>query len=131
MKERYLVYPAIFEKDGQGYVVNFPDVPNAFTEGDNLKQALVRASEVLGAILTVDYQDVYPTASDISQIKVQGQQAVYPVEVDLVQAREQTKSVSVKKNTTIPADLARRAEAQGINFSQTLTEALEKKLKVC
>lgn len=49
---------------------------------------------------------------------------------DLDQAREQTKPLSVKKNTTIPADLAQQAEAQGINFSQTLTDALKQKLAV-
>ncbi|MCV3296587.1 MAG: hypothetical protein ABF703_02520 [Oenococcus sp.] len=71
-------------------------MPNVFTEGDNLKQALIHASEVLGAILIVDYRDAYSVATDISQIKVQNQQVVYPVEVNLVQAREQTKSLLVK-----------------------------------
>lgn len=31
----------------------------------------------------------------------------------------------VKKNTTIPVDLARKAEEKGINFSKTLVEALQ------
>ncbi|WP_425445666.1 type II toxin-antitoxin system CcdA family antitoxin [Trichococcus patagoniensis] len=36
----------------------------------------------------------------------------------------------VRKNTTIPVDLAEKAEEAGINFSATLTEALKEKLRV-
>lgn len=83
MKHRYLVYPAIFEKDTAGYTVNFPDVPNAFTEGNDLSQALIRAAEVLGAILVIDYHHDYPKASEINSIQVHDDQLVYPVAVDL------------------------------------------------
>ncbi len=34
----------------------------------------------------------------------------------------------VRKNVTVPTQLARKAEAQGLNFSATLTEALKTKL---
>jgi antitoxin HicB len=37
----------------------------------------------------------------------------------------------VKKNCTIPAWLNARAEAIGVNFSQTLQEALLAKIEAC
>lgn len=51
-----------------------------------------------------------------------------PIFADLELAKKQSKPVTVKKNTTIPGDLAYEAEQTGINFSQTLTEALKEKL---
>ena len=36
----------------------------------------------------------------------------------------------VKKNTTMPGDIAYLAEKAGINFSKTLTQALKEKLKL-
>ena len=46
------VYPALFrpEPDG-GYVVTFPDVPEAITQGDDLGDAKASASEALGLAL--------------------------------------------------------------------------------
>jgi post-segregation antitoxin (ccd killing protein) len=44
----------------------------------------------------------------------------------MVPLREKT----VRKNLTIPARLAYQAERAGINFSQILSEALEKELQL-
>ena len=45
-------------------------------------------------------------------------------------AAKKVKMPVVRKNTTIPVDLAEKAEEAGINFSATLTEALKEKLRV-
>lgn len=43
-----IIYPAIIKKDkGDHYLVTFPDLPEAITEGDTLEEALFNASEVL------------------------------------------------------------------------------------
>jgi antitoxin HicB len=51
---RSFVYSALIEKgDRRGLVVSFPDVPEAITQGDDEKDALVMAEEALGlALLT-------------------------------------------------------------------------------
>lgn len=43
-----IIYPALIKKDkGEHYLVTFPDLPEAITEGDTLEEALFNASEVL------------------------------------------------------------------------------------
>jgi len=49
-----LAYPAVFkrEKSGAGYVVNFPDLPEALTGGENLEDALLEAADCLRCALS-------------------------------------------------------------------------------
>jgi antitoxin HicB len=46
-------YPAILKPEAAtgGFVVNFPDIPEALTEGDDLTDALAQAADCLGAAL--------------------------------------------------------------------------------
>lgn len=130
---RYVVYPAILddsENRKNYFTVTFPDVEGAITDGDGQGEAMARGSEVLGAMLFDAPESQLPTPTNIEKIKKENpDKLVVPIFTDLEKARKQTKPVTVKKNTTIPGDLAYLAEEQGINFSQTLTEALKQKLK--
>ena len=47
-------YPAKFARDRKlgGYVVTFPDVPEAITQGDTLAEAMLMAQEALDLALT-------------------------------------------------------------------------------
>lgn len=47
-----LFYPAIFHKEGEGFWVSFPDIPECFTEGDNMEMAYERAVDALGLAIT-------------------------------------------------------------------------------
>jgi antitoxin HicB len=44
-------YEAEFKNDDDGYFVSYPQLPDAFTQGDNLTQATERAAEVLQLII--------------------------------------------------------------------------------
>jgi len=44
-------YPAIIEQQGTGFFVQFVDLPDTFTEGATLEEALFNAAEVLSAML--------------------------------------------------------------------------------
>jgi len=45
-------YPAIIKpQEPDGYLVTFPDIEEAFTEGDTLEEALFNAAEVLSLVL--------------------------------------------------------------------------------
>jgi antitoxin HicB len=46
-------YPAILKPEVStgGFVVNFPDIPEALTEGDDLADALTQSTDCLGAAL--------------------------------------------------------------------------------
>lgn len=127
-----VAYPAVLELEDNTtdvYNVSFPDVPGALTYGTGLPESLSRASEALG-LMIYDEKDL-PTPSDISDIQKQ-----YPNDIvtlvtsDLDEIKRTVKVVKVKKNTTLPIDIAEQAEAAGINFSDVLTEALKQKLGV-
>ena len=129
-KKNAVVYPAILDdsENGKGiYTVSFPDVPEAFTSGTGMAEAILMGSEVLGAVLVL--HDKLPKPSDWKTVQSKNiDKTVIPIAVDLDEAKAKSKPAKVKKNTTIPGDVARQAEDAGINFSQTLTEALEAKL---
>jgi len=63
-------YPARFVKDQKsgGYVVTFPDVPEAITEGDTLAEAMHNAEEALELALTF-YTEQSKELPKASQIK--------------------------------------------------------------
>lgn len=128
---KLVAYPAIFDdslnRPGE-YTVTFPDVPSAITDGNNIAEALVNAAEVLG--LELYDAKTLPEPTDIKKlVRKHPNQLVNMVAADLDQAKAEVVVVKVKKNTSIPADLAQAAEKRGINFSAVLTSALEKELQ--
>ena len=123
--DRY-VYPAIFSYDDDGVAVHFPDLPGCVTCGDNQDEAIAMAQDVLVGHLSCleDDGDPIPAPSDFREIRTEKDEAVVIIEAWMIPVREKT----VRKNLTIPAYLAYQAERAGINFSQFLSEALEKEL---
>ena len=69
-KKNAVVYPAILddsENEKEVYTVTFPDVPEAFTSGNGLAEAILMGSEVLGAVLVL--HDKLPESSDLNTIQ--------------------------------------------------------------
>ena len=66
---KYL-YPAVFTKEDAGYSVNFPDLPNCFTSGATLEEAMDMANDVLCLTLYDLEQDsaAIPTASAVNDV---------------------------------------------------------------
>lgn len=128
-----VVYPAVLddsENEKNYYTVTFPDVEGAITDGNGEGEAMAKGSEILGAFLYSLPKDKLPIPTDIEIVKKKNPgKLVVPIFADLEKAKRETKPATVKKNTTIPGDLVYRAEQAGINFSQTLTDALKEKLK--
>ena len=49
-----LFYPALFHKSEEGgFWISFPDFPECFTEGDDMKQAYEMTVEALGLALVL------------------------------------------------------------------------------
>ncbi len=121
-------YPAVFDPDRQnGNVkVTFPDVKAIAVVGEDVDCAAKTASTELGKVLIK--QGILPHITPVSDIELIDDQYVVEISVDLDEAKRQIKNLTVRKNTTIPADLDRKARKAGINFSAVLTEALRKKL---
>ncbi len=137
------MYPACFYKEDDGYSVIFPDLNYLATQGDSLKEAMEMAVECLAAYLhscktdgeTIpepsNLTDIDPVAvsKEVSPDEPVGEAFVNMVSVDVEAYAKANFEKSVRKTLTIPAWLNKAALEQGINFSQTLQEALLEKVQ--
>ena len=128
------VYPAIFTPDADGFSIRFPDVPNCFTDGENLADALEMAEDVLCMMLydaEERGQKISP-ASDLATVQssIEPGEFVTLIGCDTIQYRRLHDNRAVKKTLSIPNWLNVLAEKESVNFSQTLQEALMQRLGV-
>lgn len=119
---RYIVYPALLDDTDNPkgfYTVTFPDIPEAISQGDGIAEAMVQGSHALG--LAMYKARVFPKATDVEEVRKNNKdKKVVLIASDLVEARKHVTLPKVKKNTTIPEDLAKKADKAGVNFSQVL-----------
>lgn len=124
-------YPAVLTPaDEGGYTVDFPDLPNCFTEGDSIPEALEMAKDALCLILydMEERNESIPHPSDISSVNNNSTGIVSLVACDTLEYRKFFDKKAVKKTLTIPNWLNTMAEKSDINFSAVLQEALMEKL---
>ncbi len=130
------IYPAIFDpNENGGYTVTFPDLPGCITEGDDMDEALLMATEAMALHLYGIERDGGPIPQPIQPADVSLEGTEHGAFVSLIQARtepirDELQGRAVKKTLTVPQCLNDEAEAAGINFSQTLQFALKEKLGV-
>jgi predicted RNase H-like HicB family nuclease len=124
MKTKY-AYPATFQKEGEKYFVNFPDIKPCYTEGSTLEEAVIMAKDVLESRIEVALGkgENLPTPSDIDSLS--GDKVMLIV-ADIENMKSQTQFV--KKTLSIPNWLNVAAEKEHINFSGVLQEALQERL---
>ena len=122
------VYPAILHKE-DGYWVEFPDLEGCQTYGGTLEETMELAQEALGLYLAslIERNLPVPNPSDIASFgKSEGQLTYITTNVDTY--RRDTRAV--RKMLSIPAWLAKEADAKNISLSKVLQEALKEKLLV-
>lgn len=126
------VYPAIFEPEEGMYNVSFPDLPDCYTCGDNLGDAMYMAEDALSGYLARAEETLreIPSASELKELCPDKGCFVSLVLADTEEFRRRTSSKAVKKTLTIPSWLNEAAEAQSINFSAVLQEALRQRLGI-
>ena len=127
-----LFYPAIFHKAEEGgFWVSFPDLPECFTEGDDMQQAYEMAVDALGLAISsrMEEGEEVPSASEADQVEVSSGVLVI-VEFDLEAYNRKYNSRAVKKTLSIPEWLNEAASKAGVNFSQVLQAALIRELKL-
>lgn len=127
------VYPAIFSPEEEGgYSVFFPDLEGCYTCGDDLKDALFMAEDVLAFYLYDEERDgkTIPAASKANDIKVKDGEFVNYIVCDTIEYAKMHNSKAVKKTLTIPEWLNEAATRENINFSQVLQEALMEKVNI-
>ncbi len=123
-----LVYPVVLHPEDEGYSVEIPDIDNGtWTQGEDLKDALLRAQDVIGAMLE-DKSD-YPKPSELEDITVKDNDIKTIVYIDMEEYRKNNPK-TVRKSVTVPEQLVVLGKKQKLNFSAILTEALKNKLEV-
>lgn len=127
------IYPAIFTPEADsGFSVRFPDIEGCFTTGEDLEDALKMAYDALSLML-VHYEDEkkkIPDSSDILSVKLKKGEFSSLICADTIAYRHTLNNMAVKKTLSIPAWLNDAATAAGINFSQTLQDALKERLRL-
>lgn len=123
-------YPAVFTPEENGFSVDFPDIPQCYTDGDTLAEALENAADVL-CLRLYDMEEAgesISAPSEISALKTNEGEFVSLVACDTLEYRKFYDKKAIKKTLTIPAWLNTLAERADVNFSATLQEALIEKL---
>lgn len=123
-------YPAIFTKEENGYSVIFPDLEGCYTCGDDLKDALYMAEDVL-AFTLYDYEKSdksIPDPSDASTFDAGSNGFVNYIACDTIEYQRRNNNKAVKKTLSIPEWLNELAIEKGVNFSQVLQDALKTQL---
>ena len=130
MKKTY-IYPAIFHYAQDGISIRFPDLPGCLSCGADDEEAYKMASDALGLHLYSMEEDgeEAPRPSSFKDIKTDDNEVVVLIETFMPAIRAKVKKHFIKKTLSIPADLNAQAERAGINFSQTLQQALSKELE--
>ncbi|QMT83277.1 type II toxin-antitoxin system HicB family antitoxin [Companilactobacillus pabuli] len=127
-KKNILVYPVILHPEDQGYSVEIPDIDNGtWTQGDNIKDALLMAQDAIGIML--DDKTEYPEPTDLEDIKIKANDIKTVVYIDMEEYRRNNPK-TVRKNVTVPEYLVVLGKKKNINFSAVLTEALKNKLEM-
>ncbi|ALA12479.1 type II toxin-antitoxin system HicB family antitoxin [Paenibacillus larvae] len=129
------IYPAVFspgEPDEGGFTVTFPDLPGCISEGDDLEEALRMAKDALGGHLYLMEEDgdEIPRPSQPDSIQLETGEFVSLIQANTNFVRERIRNKAVNKTLTIPKWLNDAATEEGINFSQTLQDALKQKLDI-
>lgn len=121
------VYPAMVHEDTDGLWAEFPDLPGCQTFADDVDTLLANAAEALECELleSLEHGDVLPKPSPMTKFSVTTHSYPTLIRVDVDLAKN---TKSVKKTLSIPAWMDERAKALGVNFSQTLQEALLAKM---
>lgn len=126
-----LVYPIVLhpETDG-GYSVSVPDL-NIGTQGETVAECIDMARDAIGlwGICEQDEKRPVPEPSSLTPPHSEGE-IVTLVDIDFNAYRRANDLRTVRKNVTLPSWLCHLAEESGVNFSQTLQEALKSQLHI-
>lgn len=123
----YIYSATIHEEDGSFYAA-VPDIPGCITTGSSLSDAIDQITDALAGCLCVmeDMDDPIPAPSEQSAIAHDASDTCTLVRVDTIAYRALTDTRAVRKNVSIPAWMAAKADKMGINCSKVLQDALRK-----
>lgn len=119
-------YPFLIHEE-DGLWGEFPNLDGCYAQGETLNEIIADATGALDLHLLSMIMDgeKLPEPSHIKEIELDENSFVAIISINLDVKK---KDSSVKKTLSIPKWLNEKAEAEGINFSKTLQEALLEKI---
>lgn len=130
------IYPVIFTRSKNGYLVEVPDL-EILTKGTDLGNAIDMARDAIN-LTCVDLEDdgePIPAPTPIEKIDVSkgtfadvGPGTVSLVDTDTAEYRRSIETKTVRRNVTLPSWIDYAAEKAKVNVSKILQEALIKEL---
>lgn len=126
------VFPAIFTPVNNEFAIRFLDLPGTNSQGKNLADAIFNARDALASWLDylMDEGETIPNPSAVSDIALEPNQFVTMIDIDMTAYRRKKNSKAVKKTLSIPSWLNEEAEANNVNFSAILQDALKEHLGI-
>ena len=122
------IYPAIFTEEEDGILVDFPDLPNCYTDCASLEEAFENAEGALALALwhlEEERADI-PVPSAPAALTVPKSASVALVRADTLPVRQMNDTRTVRKNVTLPSWMDTLARERNINFSKLLQNAIRK-----
>lgn len=122
-----LTYLAVCEpSENNSYSIYFPDLPGCISFANSLAEVQQMAEEAASLHiygLEQDNEEIPAPSADLDKADTEGN-IIVPITVypDLFRLKKDNERV--KTNITLPAWLKRRAEAQNVNYSRLLENAL-------
>lgn len=122
-----VVYPVVISPlSADGFhLVTIPDI-DGITQGETIAEAIEYARDYIGNAIA--FADEPINKPNTVSFKPKENDIVTLVDVDIEAHKKALDLTPVKKTLTIPSYLNDLGMKQGINFSQTLTDALKDKL---
>ena len=125
----YYSYTAVFSKDDDGWIVEFPDLERCATNADTLDEAIMQANNILEDYMAILEREKMPIPSPTPYEKIEAP-IKQRIVVSMKNARLRWQNRTVKRTVTLPAWIEQKAIEAGINFSQFLQVALVRQMKL-
>ena len=122
------IYPAVFTEEKDGILVDFPDLPNCYTDGATIEEAFENAEDALALALwhlEEECADI-PVPSAPATLTVPKSASVALVRADTLPVRQMNDMRTVRKIVTLPSWMDTLARERNINFSKLLQNAIRK-----
>lgn len=119
------IYPAIFTADGDGFLVDFPDLPECYTDGNDMAEAFENAEDALALFLwTLEKENAaIPAPSKPADLKA-NDGTIALIKADTLPVWKLNEKKSIRKNITIPSWMDAIVQKHNGNFSQLLQNAI-------
>ena len=112
--------------------MGFPDLPECFTDGDNMDDAIRMANDALSLCLyeREEHKEEIPKATSADNLPIPQGSFIAIIQADTTPVRKLNEKRSVRKNITIPAYLDTLIKEHHLNLSNFVQNALMKKFRM-